>query len=194
MTGVQKWRLDETKGDWIFHKVVEHIDTLNKMAGAEVVDQVITDSAGDCKKARRLLKEKYGGKICVSACAAHTLDLLLEDIGKLKRFARTIATMRDGEGDHEPRCHPARVLNADLSHARAFEPQAMGYCPPRPRTCRGVGADRAQFRVSWAAAAASARVTQWAAECGPRAMPQWRLGLVTGQVRSGILLGRSLRP
>ena len=64
------------------------------MAGAEVVDQVITDSAGDCKKARRLLKEKYGGKICVSACAAHTLDLLLEDIGKLKRFARTIATMR----------------------------------------------------------------------------------------------------
>ena len=92
------WRsemeMDETKGDWIFHKVVEHIDTLNKMAGAEVVDQVITDSAGDCKKARRLLKEKYGGKICVSACAAHTLDLLLEDIGKLKRFATTIATMR----------------------------------------------------------------------------------------------------
>ena len=44
---------DETKGDWIFEKVVEHIDALNKMAGAEVVDQVITDSAGDCKKARR---------------------------------------------------------------------------------------------------------------------------------------------
>jgi hypothetical protein len=54
------------------------------MAGADVVDQVIADSAGDCKKARRLLKEKYGGKICVSgsACAAHTLDLLLENIGK----------------------------------------------------------------------------------------------------------------
>ena len=64
------------------------------MAGADVVDQVIADSAGDCKKARRLLKEKYRGKICVSACAAHTLDLLLEDIGKLKRFANTIATMR----------------------------------------------------------------------------------------------------
>jgi hypothetical protein len=168
---------DETKGDWIFHKVVEHIDTLNKMAGAEVVDQVITDSAGDCKKARRLLKEKYGGKICVSACAAHTLDLLLEDIGKLKRFARTIATMRDGEGDHEPRCHPARVLNADLSHARAFEPQAMGYCPPRPRTCRGVGADRAQL---------GCHCCEWAAECWPRAMVarlvtergQWGTGLV----------------
>ena len=74
--------MDETKGDWIFHKIVEHIDTLNKMVGAEVVDQVITESAGDCKKARRLLKGKYGGKICVSACAAHTLDLLLEDICK----------------------------------------------------------------------------------------------------------------
>ncbi len=37
------------------------------MAGADVVDQVIADSAGDCKKARRLLKEKYRSnlKICV---------------------------------------------------------------------------------------------------------------------------------
>ena len=40
------------------------------------------------------VKDKYRGKICVSACAAHTLDLLLEDIGKLKRFANTIVTMR----------------------------------------------------------------------------------------------------
>ena len=43
---------DETKGDWIFDKVVGHIDALNTIAGGEVVDQVITDSAGDCKKAR----------------------------------------------------------------------------------------------------------------------------------------------
>ena len=35
------------------------------MAGADVVDQVIADSAGDCKTARRLLKEKYRNKICV---------------------------------------------------------------------------------------------------------------------------------
>ena len=37
------------------------------MAGADVVDQVIADSVGDCKKpeARRLLKEKYRNKICV---------------------------------------------------------------------------------------------------------------------------------
>ncbi len=36
------------------------------MPGADVVDQVIADSAGDCKKARRLLKEKYRNKICVT--------------------------------------------------------------------------------------------------------------------------------
>ena len=64
---------DETKGDWISHNVVEHIDTLNKIAGAVVVDHVIrTDSAGDCNKARRLLQVKYRGTFCVSACAAHT--------------------------------------------------------------------------------------------------------------------------
>ena len=78
---------EETKGDWIAQKLVHHIEKIYGMAGASVIDQVITDSAGDCKKARRLLKEKYGGRICVSACAAHTLDLLLEDIGKHKRFA-----------------------------------------------------------------------------------------------------------
>ena len=48
----------------------------------------------DCNKARRLLQVKYRGTFCVSACAAHTLDRLLEDIGKFKRFANTIATMR----------------------------------------------------------------------------------------------------
>ena len=33
-------------------------------------------------------------RICVSACAAHTLDLLLEDIGKIRRFANLIAKLR----------------------------------------------------------------------------------------------------
>jgi hypothetical protein len=64
---------DETKGDWIFQKVVDHIDALTKIAGAEVVDQVITDSAGDCKKARRLLKdlalrEQQSSLACTTTC------------------------------------------------------------------------------------------------------------------------------
>ena len=39
---------EETKGDWIAQKLVHHIEKINGMAGAEVIDQVITDSAGDC--------------------------------------------------------------------------------------------------------------------------------------------------
>jgi hypothetical protein len=66
---------DETKGDWIFQKVVEHMDALTKIAGAEVVDQVITDSAGDCKKARRLLKdlalrEQQSSLACTTTCGS----------------------------------------------------------------------------------------------------------------------------
>ena len=40
------------------------------------------------------LKAKYGGRICVSACAAHTLGLLLEGIGKIRRFANVVAKLR----------------------------------------------------------------------------------------------------
>ena len=54
------WRLDvsdeETKGDWIAQKLVHHIEKINAMAGAEVIDQVLTDSAEDCLKAHGLLK------------------------------------------------------------------------------------------------------------------------------------------
>jgi hypothetical protein len=39
------------------------------------------------------LKAKYGGRICVSARAAHTLDLLLEGIGKIRRFAYVVAKL-----------------------------------------------------------------------------------------------------
>ena len=127
---------DETKGDWIFQIVVEHIDALTKIAGAEVVDQVITDSAGDCKKARRLLKEKYRGKICVSACAAHTLDLLLEDIGKLKRFANTIATMRViGKviSNHAKIRHEYKDKNGGKELDRYCDTRFGSSCASRPR-------------------------------------------------------------
>jgi hypothetical protein len=56
------------------------------MAGADVVGQVIADSAGDrdCKTLRKAQASK--GKVAqqdlCQACAAYTLDLLLEDIGK----------------------------------------------------------------------------------------------------------------
>ena len=47
---------EETKGDWIAQKLVHHIEKINGMAGAEVIDQVLTDSAEDCLKARGVLK------------------------------------------------------------------------------------------------------------------------------------------
>lgn len=82
-----------TKGDWLAMKLDKAIGQVNEIAGGEVVDQVLLDSAGDCKKARRLLKAKRP-KLVVGACAAHTLDLLIEDIGKIKRFANVIAKAR----------------------------------------------------------------------------------------------------
>jgi hypothetical protein len=48
------------------------------MAGADVVDQVIADSAGDCKKARRLLKEKYRNRICVKLALRTGLTFFLD--------------------------------------------------------------------------------------------------------------------
>ena len=51
--------------------------------GAENIVQVVTDSAGNCSAARKMLSDAYPG-IVFSPCSAHCLDLLLEDIGKLQ--------------------------------------------------------------------------------------------------------------
>ncbi|KAL0044310.1 hypothetical protein WJX82_010899 [Trebouxia sp. C0006] len=51
-------------------------------AGPENVVQVITDSAANCKAAGKLVEQQYP-HIFWAPCAAHSLDLLLEAIGKL---------------------------------------------------------------------------------------------------------------
>ena len=53
-----------------------------EIIGQENVVQVLTDSASNCVAAKIQLAERYPG-IVFSPCAAHCLDLLLEDIGKL---------------------------------------------------------------------------------------------------------------
>jgi hypothetical protein len=58
--------------------------------GAENIVQVVTDSAGNCTAARKLLREEYPN-IVFSPCTAHCLDLLLEDIGKLSWAAPLIS-------------------------------------------------------------------------------------------------------
>ena len=50
--------------------------------GAENVVQIITDNAAAYVVAGRILQEKHS-TLFWSPCAAHVIDLLLEDIGKL---------------------------------------------------------------------------------------------------------------
>jgi len=46
--------------------------------GSDNIVQVITDNAANCKAAWNLIKNTYPRNVC-SPCAAHCLDLLLED-------------------------------------------------------------------------------------------------------------------
>ncbi|CAN6248725.1 unnamed protein product [Urochloa humidicola] len=61
--------------------------------GKEKVVQVITDNGANYKAAGRILMERIP-TLFWSPCAAHCLDLMLEDIGKLQPFKKTIARAR----------------------------------------------------------------------------------------------------
>lgn len=52
------------------------------MVGASNVVHLVTDNESNFKAAGRLLNEKYGN-ICWSPCAAHCLNLILQDISKM---------------------------------------------------------------------------------------------------------------
>src|SRR6185312_7400941 len=58
--------------------------------GKDKVVQIITDNGANYKAAGKLLMDRIP-TIFWSPCAAHCLDLMLEDIGKIKEFNRTIA-------------------------------------------------------------------------------------------------------
>lgn len=70
---------------YIAEKFCEQIE---KVGAARVV-QIIADSASNCVAARKLIAEKYPHITC-APCAAHCLDLLLEDIGKLPWVASVL--------------------------------------------------------------------------------------------------------
>lgn len=55
--------------------------------------QVCTDSASSCKRAGEIIMAKYR-HITWAPCAAHCVDLLLEDIGKLPWVSPTIDDAR----------------------------------------------------------------------------------------------------
>ena len=51
--------------------------------GPDSVVQVVTDNAENCKAAVKIIEKKFP-KITWGACTGHTLNLLLEDIGKME--------------------------------------------------------------------------------------------------------------
>ena len=57
-------------------------DEVIEEVGAQDVVQIITDNASNYVAAGRMLEEKHP-TIWWTPCAAHCLDLMLEDIGKL---------------------------------------------------------------------------------------------------------------
>ena len=75
------------------HFIAENISAAIKHVGSENVVQVITDNAANCKAAWTLLSEEFPRIVC-SPYATHTLDLLLEDWGKLS-IAAVVAKAAD---------------------------------------------------------------------------------------------------
>ena len=61
--------------------------------GRDNVVQVVTDNGANFKAAGKLLMERIPTMFW-SSCAAHCLDLMLEDIGNLKEFKKPIARAR----------------------------------------------------------------------------------------------------
>ena len=63
------------------------------LIGRDKVVQVVTDNGANYKAACKLLMERIP-TLFWTPCAAHCLDLMLEDIGKMKEFSKPIARAR----------------------------------------------------------------------------------------------------
>jgi hypothetical protein len=83
--------------------IADVITTAIEEVGPQHVVQVITDSAANCKASWETIKAKFPHIIC-SPCAAHCLDLLLEDWSKLpmasviKEIADVVTFINGHEG------------------------------------------------------------------------------------------------
>uniref|UniRef100_A0A8R7V3T3 DUF659 domain-containing protein n=1 Tax=Triticum urartu TaxID=4572 RepID=A0A8R7V3T3_TRIUA len=63
----------------------------------ELVVQVVSDNGSNYKAVGRLLMEKYP-TMYWTPCVAHCLDLMLEDVGKIKEFSHCIAKAKRTTG------------------------------------------------------------------------------------------------
>jgi len=78
------------------HDQVMLADLLEKKImdiGVDKVVQVVTDNGANYKAAGKLLMERFP-TLYWTPCAAHCLDLMLEDVGKLKEFKKPISRAR----------------------------------------------------------------------------------------------------
>ncbi|KAG4907026.1 hypothetical protein JHK84_055550 [Glycine max] len=72
-----------------YEKLFELLDAIVEEVGEENVVQVVTDNGSNYVLAGKLLEEKRK-HIYWTPCAAHCIDLMLEDIGKLPLIRKTI--------------------------------------------------------------------------------------------------------
>ncbi len=143
---------DETKGDWISQKVVEHIDALNKIArlSGAMLESMYQHPLRLCTRQTKptwpALREQQSSLACTTTCGSGRR-------GRIRALSRRVyhrwcyiqSTPRQTTSMKAPSQTSIR-LNADST--RAFEPQSMGHCPPRPRRCRRVGAAAASGPLS----------------------------------------------
>jgi hypothetical protein len=73
--------------------LAELLDKRIEQIGRDKVIQVVTDNGANYKAAGRILVQNTP-TLFWTPCAAHCLDLMLEDIGKLKDFKKPIACAR----------------------------------------------------------------------------------------------------
>ena len=69
--------------------IFEYVDSCIEKVGAHNVVQVVTDNASNNMAAKDLLYVTRQN-IFWTSCASHTINLMLEGIGKMKRFSNTI--------------------------------------------------------------------------------------------------------
>ncbi|XP_057418048.1 uncharacterized protein LOC130712226 [Lotus japonicus] len=70
-------------------KLFTFLDSLVEEIGEKNVVQVVTDNGSNYVLAGKILQAKRK-HLFWTPCAAHCIDLILEDIGKLKRVQKTI--------------------------------------------------------------------------------------------------------
>ncbi|KAM0863341.1 hypothetical protein ACQ4PT_044662 [Festuca glaucescens] len=81
---------DAHTSEYIFNYVLESIDKIGINNGV----QIVTDNASNNMGAKSMLKEKFP-QIFWTSCATHTLNLIVEAIGKLKQFAPIIIKAKE---------------------------------------------------------------------------------------------------